>query len=99
MYRFSYKYLLLALCMLSTLSLMGQNPPIALPADGDWPTIVGDSIMLIGPNQESLTEEQPTLPAGLSGQGAPEERYDSSSAVRLRPYPAQSPHRRLLRIG
>lgn len=58
MYRFSYKYLLLALCMLSTLSLMGQNPPIALPADGDWPTIVGDSIMLIGPNQESLTEEQ-----------------------------------------
>ena len=37
---------------------MGQNPPIALPADGDWPTIVGDSIMLIGPKQEALTEEQ-----------------------------------------
>lgn len=58
MYRFSYKYLLLALCMLSTLSLMGQNPQVILPADGDWPTVVGDSIMLIGPNQESLTEEQ-----------------------------------------
>ena len=42
---------------------------------------------------------QPTLSAGLSGQGAPEKRYDSSSAMRLRPYPAQPPHRRLLRIG
>ena len=44
--------------MLSTLSLMGQNPQVILPADGDWPTIVGDSIMLIGPKQEALTEEQ-----------------------------------------
>ena len=44
--------------MLSTLSLMGQNPQVILPADGDWPTVVGDSIMLIGPKQEALTEEQ-----------------------------------------
>ena len=32
--------------------------PITLPADGNWPTIVGDSIMIIGPRQNELTEEQ-----------------------------------------
>ena len=32
--------------------------PINLPADGNWPTIVGDSIMIIGPRQNELTEEQ-----------------------------------------
>ena len=52
------KYLLLQLYLLLVLPLMGQNPPVTLPADGNWPTIVGDSIMLIGPKQEALTEEQ-----------------------------------------
>ena len=37
---------------------MGQMIPITLPADGNWPTIVGDSIMIIGPRQNELTEEQ-----------------------------------------
>ena len=37
---------------------MGQMIPINLPADGNWPTIVGDSIMIIGPRQNELTEEQ-----------------------------------------
>ena len=37
---------------------MGQLIPITLPADGNWPTIVGDSIMIIGPRQNELTEEQ-----------------------------------------
>ena len=50
--------LLISLFLLLGTSLMGQNPPIALPEDGNWPTIVGDSIMLIGPKQEALTEEQ-----------------------------------------
>ena len=52
------KYLLLALSQLLSLSLMGQRPAVELPANGDWPTVVGDSIMLIGPKQEALTEEQ-----------------------------------------
>ena len=52
------KYLLILLCLLLVTSLIGQNPPITLPEDGNWPTIVGDSIMLIGPKQEALTEEQ-----------------------------------------
>ena len=52
------KYLLILLCLLLVTSLIGQNPPVTLPADGNWPTIVGDSIMLIGPKQEALTEEQ-----------------------------------------
>ena len=38
--------------------MMGQMIPINLPADGNWPTIVGDSIMIIGPRQNELTEEQ-----------------------------------------
>ena len=50
--------LLISLFLLLGMPLMGQNPPIALPTDGDWPTVVGDSIMLIGPKQEALTEEQ-----------------------------------------
>ena len=50
--------LLISLFLLLGMPLMGQNPPIALPADGDWPTVVGDSIMLIGPRQNELTEEQ-----------------------------------------
>ena len=37
---------------------MGQMIPINLPADGNWPTVVGDSIMIIGPRQNELTEEQ-----------------------------------------
>lgn len=37
---------------------MGQMIPVNLPADGNWPTIVGDSIMIIGPRQNELTEEQ-----------------------------------------
>lgn len=52
------KYLLIQLLLLLMIPLRGQNPPITLPADGNWPTIVGDSIMLIGPKQEALTEEQ-----------------------------------------
>ena len=50
--------LLISLFLLLGMPMMGQNPTIALPADGDWPTIVGDSIMLIGPRQNELTEEQ-----------------------------------------
>ena len=50
--------LLISLFLLLGMPMMGQMMPINLPADGDWPTIVGDSIMLIGPNQEALTEEQ-----------------------------------------
>lgn len=49
---------LIAIFLLTLSPLMGQNPPVALPEDGNWPTIVGDSIMLIGPKQEALTEEQ-----------------------------------------
>ena len=50
--------LLISLFLLLGMPMMGQMMPINLPADGDWPTIVGDSIMLIGPKQEALTEEQ-----------------------------------------
>ena len=50
--------LLISLFLLLGMPMMGQMMPINLPADGDWPTIVGDSIMLIGPKQEELTEEQ-----------------------------------------
>ena len=49
---------LIAIFLLTLSPLMGQNPPVALPEDGNWPTIVGDSIMLIGPLQNELTEEQ-----------------------------------------
>ena len=49
---------LIAIFLLTLSPMMGQIAPITLPADGDWPTIVGDSIMLIGPKQEALTEEQ-----------------------------------------
>ena len=49
---------LIAIFLLTLSPLMGQNPSVALPEDGNWPTIVGDSIMLIGPKQEALTEEQ-----------------------------------------
>ena len=48
----------IAVFLLSLSSVMGQMIPINLPADGNWPTIVGDSIMIIGPKQEALTEEQ-----------------------------------------
>ena len=50
--------LLISLFLLLGMPMMGQMMPINLPADGDWPTIVGDSIMLIGPQQNELTEEQ-----------------------------------------
>ena len=49
---------LIAIFLLTLSPMMGQDPQVILPADGDWPTIVGDSIMLIGPKQEALTEEQ-----------------------------------------
>ena len=49
---------LIAIFLLSLSSVMGQMIPINLPADGNWPTIVGDSIMIIGPRQNELTEEQ-----------------------------------------
>ena len=48
----------IAVSLLSLSSVMGQMIPINLPADGNWPTIVGDSIMIIGPRQNELTEEQ-----------------------------------------
>ena len=49
---------LIAIFLLTLSPMMGQDPQVILPADGDWPTIVDDSIMLIGPKQEALTEEQ-----------------------------------------
>ena len=49
---------LIAIFLLTLSPLMGQTPLVTLPEDGNWPTIVGDSIMLIGPQQEALTEEQ-----------------------------------------
>ena len=48
----------IAVFLFSLTSVMGQMIPITLPADGNWPTIVGDSIMIIGPRQNELTEEQ-----------------------------------------
>ena len=48
----------IAIFLFSLTSVMGQLIPITLPADGNWPTIVGDSIMIIGPRQNELTEEQ-----------------------------------------
>ena len=48
----------IAVFLFSLSSVMGQMIPINLPADGNWPTIVGDSIMIIGPRQNELTEEQ-----------------------------------------
>lgn len=48
----------IAVSLLSLSSVMGQMIPINLPADGNWPTVVGDSIMIIGPRQNELTEEQ-----------------------------------------
>ena len=48
----------IAVFLFSLTSVMGQMIPINLPADGNWPTIVGDSIMIIGPRQNELTEEQ-----------------------------------------
>ena len=48
----------IAVFLFSLSSVMGQMIPITLPADGNWPTIVGDSIMIIGPRQNELTEEQ-----------------------------------------
>ena len=48
----------IAIFLFSLTSVMGQLIPINLPADGNWPTIVGDSIMIIGPRQNELTEEQ-----------------------------------------
>ena len=48
----------IAIFLFSLASVMGQKIPINLPADGNWPTIVGDSIMIIGPRQNELTEEQ-----------------------------------------
>ena len=48
----------IAIFLFTLSSVMGQMIPINLPADGNWPTIVGDSIMIIGPRQNELTEEQ-----------------------------------------
>ena len=48
----------IAVFLFSLSSVMGQMIPVNLPADGNWPTIVGDSIMIIGPRQNELTEEQ-----------------------------------------
>ena len=48
----------IAVFLFSLSSVMGQMIPVNLPADGNWPTIVGDSIMIIGPRQDELTEEQ-----------------------------------------
>jgi hypothetical protein len=42
---------LIAIFLLTLSPLMGQTPQVVLPEDGNWPTIVGDSIMLIGPKQ------------------------------------------------
>ena len=49
---------LIVIFLLTLSPMMGQAPQVTLPEDGNWPTIVGDSIMLIGPKQEALTEEQ-----------------------------------------
>ncbi|MBP3576181.1 MAG: SUMF1/EgtB/PvdO family nonheme iron enzyme [Paludibacteraceae bacterium] len=48
----------IAIFLFTLSSMMGQKIPINLPADGNWPTVVGDSIMIIGPRQNELTEEQ-----------------------------------------
>ncbi len=48
----------IAVFLFSLSSVMGQMIPVNLPADGNWPTVVGDSIMIIGPRQNELTEEQ-----------------------------------------
>ena len=53
------RYKLSILCIvLSLASAMGQRQQVTLPANGDWPETLGDSVMLIGPKQEALTEKQ-----------------------------------------
>ena len=52
------KLLLIAVMLLSLASAMGQRQQVTLQANGDWPETLGDSVMLIGPKQEALTEKQ-----------------------------------------
>ena len=52
------KLLLIAVMLLSLASAMGQRQQVTLPANGDWPETLSDSVMLIGPKQEALTEKQ-----------------------------------------
>ena len=54
-----YKYLFSLLCICFVVSpVMGQTSNMSWPADGHWPVIVDDSVMIIGPKVDSLTEEQ-----------------------------------------
>ena len=48
----------IAVMILSLATAMGQRQQVTLPANGDWPETLGDSVMLIGPKQDALSEKQ-----------------------------------------